>query len=206
LLKESDRLKLFFAVVAAINLGGFAFGLWYYAPQLSRTSPVFWLVVLDSPLSVLLAAIVFLLALKGVRNSLLTFLAGLSCFKYGVWTLFVLVYFNEFFFSPENALLYAAMFVTHAAMIVEGLFFAGLNKPGVALAAVGAWLFANDFFDYFLGTHTALPEVPEKVFVTAVFTVALTVFAVALFYFLAKRRANVFAASGFLAQARSLLE
>ncbi|NYZ78013.1 DUF1405 domain-containing protein [Candidatus Micrarchaeota archaeon] len=187
-------------------MGGFAFGLWYYAPQLSRSNPVFWLVVLDSPLSVLLAAIVLLLALKGVKNPLLNFLAGLSCFKYGVWTLFVLVYFNEFFFSPENALLYAAMFVTHVGMVVQGLFFAGLNKPGVALAAVGAWLFANDFFDYFLGTHTALPDVPEKVFVTAVFSFAFTAFVIVLFYFLAKRRANIFTASGFLTRARSLLE
>jgi len=130
----------------------------------------------------------------------------MSCFKYGVWTLFVLLYFSGFFFSPENALLYAVMFATHAAMIVEGIFLAGLNKPGAALGVAAAWFLVNDFFDYALGMHTALPQVPEKVFVTAVFSVLLTGLTTALFYFLAKRRVNVFAASGFLTRARSLLE
>jgi len=90
-------------------------------------------------------------------------------------------------------------------MIVEGLFFAGLNNSSVALAAAGAWLFVNDFFDYALGTHAALPEVPEKVFVTAFFSIALTAFSTALFYFLARREVNVFAASGFLTRSRSFL-
>jgi len=204
--KESIRLNLFFAIVALINLGGFAFGLWYYAPQLSHLNPAFWLVVIDSPLSVLFAALAFALAFSGVRNSALNFLAGLSCFKYGVWTVFVLVFFAEFFFSPENALLYVVMLVTHLGMVVEGLFFTGLNKPSVALVAVGAWLLVNDFFDYALGTHAALPEVPEKVFVTAFFSIALTAFSTALFYFLARREANVFAASSFLTRARRHLK
>lgn len=192
--------------MAVVNLAGFAFGLWYYAPQLSRSNPAFWFLVLDSPLSVLLAAFAFALAVLGAKSSALNSMAGTSCFKYGVWTLFVLAYFKEFFFSPENAFLYAAMFATHLGMVAEGLFFAGLSKPGVALGAAGAWLFANDFFDYSLGMHTSLPAVPEKLFTTAVFSALLTAFTTALFYFLSKKKANLFASSVFLTRVRGLLE
>ncbi len=197
--------RIFLALVAAVNIAGFAFGLWYYAPQLARANPAFWVFILDSPLSVLFAALAFALALRGVRNSLLNFLAGASCFKYGFWTLFVLLYFREFFFSPENAVLYAAMFATHFGMVVQGLFFAGLNKPTAALGVVGAWLFANDFFDYVLGTRAVLPDVPEKIFITALFSTALTAFSIALFCFLAWRKANVFAANSFLTRVRDFL-
>ncbi len=169
--------KIIYAIIIA-NLLGVAYGFYYYAPQLASTPNWLWLFVADSPISVALAAAFFTLALLGKKNNLVTQLAVIANIKYGAWTVFVLLYYADYFFSPTNALLYAIMFATHAAMVVQGAFiasFASASRVTTATALALAWFLTNDVFDYLLfNTHTRVPETPEKLAVTALVALALT--------------------------------
>ena len=170
--------KIIYAIILA-NLLGAAYGVYYYSPQLASTPNWLWLFVADSPISVALAAAFFTLALAGKKNELLTQLAAIANIKYSAWTVFVLLYYADYFFSPANAVLYAIMFATHAAMVVQGAFIASFARATKITTAIAlAWFLTNDVFDYFLfKTHTSIPEIPEKYAVTTVVAVALTLIA-----------------------------
>lgn len=149
-----------------VNLAGFLFGIWYYLPQLSGTSPLLWLFVIDCPLYVFLFAGICALKLKGKTiPDWLYYLTSVGLIKYGLWTgLVVFLYWETFFsFSP---VLYTILTPLHVGMILEGLVLIprmGEIQEGARMRKllqplfVCGWFLLNDWLDYFLGTHPLVP-------------------------------------------------
>ncbi|MEW5955955.1 MAG: DUF1405 domain-containing protein [Candidatus Micrarchaeota archaeon] len=176
------------ALFSLVGLAGFAYGVYYYLPQLSQTSPLLWLFVLDCPLFSLLMAIVFGLAFFGVKNDSLAFFASVGAFKYGVWTMFALLLYADWFFSPANALISAGLFAAHALLALGGLVLAGRPRVSNAFfAVVLAWFFVGDLLDYGFGLHPLLPPSPEITWVAAA-AFALTFFTPPFFGLMSRLR------------------
>jgi uncharacterized membrane protein YpjA len=182
------RLLFWFIILA--NLGGAAFGfLIYYGKQLSSTSPLLWLFVVDCPLYALLFAVAFffraeprpvlLRAWLGRVPDLswLWFLVFVGALKYGFWTVFVLTAYPPYYFTPEAGLLYAVLYGAHLFLIFETVLLVGRIRVREAFLPLSlAWFLANDLSDYLLGTHPPLPEsslafmFPATAIMTVVFT------------------------------------
>ncbi|MFB6241800.1 MAG: DUF1405 domain-containing protein [Candidatus Nanosalina sp.] len=152
-----SRKVLFSAVL--INLAGTAFGFYYYAEQLASTSLLMWIFIPDSPLSTLAAAAAFFLYIRGKQNYLIETFAFFGNLKYGVWTVFVLLYMQSGFLQYQPLPLYIFLIASHALMVLQAFVILDLSeiswKP---LAAVLTWFLVNDAVDYTLGTHSTLPH------------------------------------------------
>lgn len=167
-------------LIAAVNILGTVFGFYYYFEQLVNTSMILWIFVPASPLATFFLAVSVYFNTKNRGLPLLDALAFLGNFKYGLWTVFVLIYYSEIFFAGQE-LLYLFMFLSHLGMAFQA-FIAfywqnfGLRELGFA----GAWLLLNDIIDYSLGTHTYLYT--ENVFPAEIAAYALTFTGLAIGY------------------------
>ena len=144
---ENVGLRLAWPVVL-INLGGTAFGFWYYRFQLAATDLVMWPFVPDSPGATLFIA----LSLSAWRLDLdlpwLHTLAFFGCIKLGLWTPYVQLVLQSAAGIPNW--LYSFLIVSHLAMVVEAFLihrYARFTVPAVGVATV--WYLANDVVDYF---------------------------------------------------------
>lgn len=192
-------------MLAAINLAGFLYGLYYYWPQLTHTPAWLWIFVIDCPLYAILFAITFAMAFKGVKNNAFAFITATGAFKYGLWTIIVLPFFGEYFFTPQNAGVSFFLFIAHIGLFLEGLLLAGALKVTPKIAGIGLlWMLLNDFLDWFpaTNTHPFLPQVPEKLAITAAITISLSFLTLAAFYFAGKQQFNAFKQNKFLTKIR----
>src|SRR3989344_9446606 len=113
--------KLLAAFLILVNLGGVAFGAYYYSGQLSETPLYLWLFVPDSPTGVLLfAAFLFLHAFRNYQHPVLNMLASIYLVKVGLWSVLVLLLFWPSFFVLKAAFS-AMLIVLHLGMILEAL-------------------------------------------------------------------------------------
>ena len=149
--------KRFLYSIAVVNLFGTAFGFYYYSDQLLSTNPLLWLFVPASPIATLLFASSIYLNANDRGLHLLDALAFVSNFKYGLWTVFCLIYYSEIFFTGNSAVLYSFMLISHFGMAVQAfLLFKWENIGLKALMPVSGWYLFNDLIDYSFGTHTNL--------------------------------------------------
>lgn len=143
--------------IAIVNVLGTFFGFYYYMDQLLATPVWLWLFVPASPLATLFFASSVYLNIQERGSKYLDALAFISNFQYGLWTVFVLIYYAEIFFSGNSLGLYAFMLVSHSAMAVQAfLLFEWQNIDLKALFMAFVWYLFNDVIDYTLGTHTEL--------------------------------------------------
>lgn len=144
-------------LIALVNLAGTVFGFYYYSNQLLSTDPLLWIFVPASPIATLLFAASVYLNADDRGLSILDAFAFISNFKYGLWTVFVLIYYSEIFFSSNSIGLYSFMLVSHFAMAVQAfLLFEWENIGRKALISAFLWYLFNDFIDYTFGTYTEL--------------------------------------------------
>ncbi|MBI5229059.1 DUF1405 domain-containing protein [Candidatus Micrarchaeota archaeon] len=181
-----------------VNVIAFFYGIYYYWGQLQRTPFYLWLFVIDCPLYAILFALVLALMLLGLKNNLLTFITSVGAFKYGVWTMFVILFYGELFLSPVNFPTYSLLFIAHFGLTLEGLFLMGevsgekgfLKK--LVLVSV-AWFLLNDFLDYGVGVYpAAVPSRGVKFAFLIGFTVSMTFVSTAIFYLGARKKWNPF--------------
>ena len=138
-----------------VNLVGTFFGFYYYIPQFSETAPVLWLLVADSPIATFLIALSFLLYRYEKQNSLIDFLAFIGNIKYGLWTVFVLIYYFETFWTANSTPMYLFLLFSHLGMFLQAFLVLDYSKFSFkAVIAGGAWFIINDISDYLLDTHT----------------------------------------------------
>lgn len=170
-----------FLLVVLANLIGAYFGFFvYYKEQIAATPLTFLVFVADCPLAVLLFAAALVLFWFGRKNDLFSFLAASYCLKYGVWTVAVILWFHQIFFSPDYWMLYAVLLVTHAGMALEAFSLVGrVDVKGMGAGIVLAWLLLNDYMDYFWGL--APWTVPESWWLLP-FTAGLSLFSVGALY------------------------
>lgn len=155
-----------------INFLGFVFGVYYYMPQLDETPTHLWLLVIDCPLYVLLFSVILLFRLlKDSLPEILKFITCVGLFKYGLWTMLVLLLYYGFFFSVDP-ILSSFLFVSHLFMAIESFLVLRLFHPTVySTIAVIFFFVLNDVSDYFFGT---LPQIPET-YVQQLFFVSVAV-------------------------------
>jgi uncharacterized membrane protein YpjA len=140
-------------LVAGINILGTIFGFIYYRYMFGLTPWYFWPVVPDSPGSTLLFAIALILLYFGKKKDWLSFLACVSTIKYGLWTIFVILYFPEHFLAPAVKNFYYLMIFLHFGMVIQPVILVHtIEKKRKYLLIALVWFFTNDFFDYVVGT------------------------------------------------------
>ena len=153
-MKEKFRQNLF-KLLLLLNIAAVLVGFWYYSDQLLATPLPLFPFVPDCPLYVLLAIPVLL---KMVKSDWFSFLTSVGMAKYGLWTVFVLLFHSQAYFSPEMASVSIIFIFGHAGMVLEGLALLPKKRVGTAvlLLAIG-WFLLNDISDYFWGTVPAIP-------------------------------------------------
>lgn len=159
--------RLLLALVMVVNLFGVVFGFYYYQDLLS-SSPLWALPFIpDSPLSTFLFALSIFLLLIGRKLDVLTALASVYVMKYGLWTMFVILYYSYYFLTPALADYYWLMFVLHFGMVIEPvLILHTIRRSRRVFFVPLVWLLLNDIIDYGLGTNPLVQfSLPDQGFV-----------------------------------------
>lgn len=144
-----------FAILLLLNVAAVFTGLWYYWDQIAATSLSLLIFVPDCPLYVLLAIPMLL----GFRNRAYSFLVSIGMAKYGLWTVFALLYNWQVYFLPDFLLVTVIFIIGHLGMALEGAALLPKKKVGaLALLLALGWFLLNDYSDYFLGTRPPIPE------------------------------------------------
>jgi uncharacterized membrane protein YpjA len=139
-------------LVISINIIGSLFGLYYYWDQLMATPWYYWIFVPDCPLYTFLMIFALIFLVLGKRYDTFNTLTAVGLAMYGTWTMIVLLYFNELYFAPANALMSTGLFVSHCGMALESvLLLPYLKKTGILPWLIaGVWFIVQTFFDYFV--------------------------------------------------------
>ena len=155
------EVKALALAVTLTNIGGVAYGVYFYWDQLNATAWYLLPFVPDSPTGPFLMVIVYgLWWFRGRRRSpTLELLAFVELIKFGVWTVIIFWIYRAEFFAPARAQLTNTLLILHLAEALEaGVLLKGFRAPKLlGLGGAGAWLAAGDFSDYVLGTHPRLP-------------------------------------------------
>jgi uncharacterized membrane protein YpjA len=146
---NGDRRLL--VIVLLINVAGSLFGFYYYWDQLMMTPWYLWPAVPDCPLYTFFMIFALLLILLKKPSDTLNTVTAVGLSMYGTWTVVVLLYFSEIYFSPGNALMSTALWVSHAGMALEGFlllpYLTGVKPFAWAFTAI--WFLALDAVDFF---------------------------------------------------------
>jgi len=180
-----ENTPLLIAIII-INVAGSLVGLFYYWDQLVSASPFAWIFIPDCPLYTMLAAVVLAVYASTKRGSdLINFITAVGLAKYGTWTVVVVLWFSAFYFSVDSSL-YTVLVLLHVAMAAQfvlPLLLIRQLKPHLAAVAL-VWFLANDFADYFLGTHPPVPT--SEISLIAAFTFLLTPLFIVIAYIAAR--------------------
>lgn len=144
------------ALLALVNLGGTAYGFYWYWPQLVETPWFYWPLVPDSPGSTGLFGLFLLALLAGRERPYLGALAMMANVKYGFWTPLIMAHF---WISTGTATFESIhLSLSHLGMALQAVLFLPVYRPplAAALLAFGLLLF-NDYVDYAWGLHPFLP-------------------------------------------------
>ena len=145
------------AAILLVNLGGIAYGFYYYLDQFAVTPIHLWIFVPDSPLAVLWAQAALVAYHFGKRWAWLDALAFVANVQVGLWTAYVLVQYDAWFETWTFNLNFWLLWLHLGMVALAGVFVHDLRRDarfarGVALVA--AWVLANDVVDYTGVLHT----------------------------------------------------
>lgn len=140
-------------IAACLLIGGWGFYA-YYGPQFQWIGLENWYVypfVPDCPLFVYLFAAVILLRYAGIGHPAFTAFVALGNIKYGIWTIFVLLYYFEHFFGGGENGFRSIILLLHVGMIPLGiLLWRTLPRlPAYQYGIVLGGLLLYDYVDYF---------------------------------------------------------
>jgi len=164
---EIFRNKLFLFLLALANFAAGFYSISYYLPQHESNSFWFWVFIADCPLYAILFGINLLLLIGEKPSKALSFISIVGNFKFGLWTIFVLLI--------SGAASAQWLFVlSHLLLIIETIVLLGLFEfrvKHVLLAVV--WFILNDYLDYVASLHPFVPQ--GFLFYAAVFALASTI-------------------------------
>ncbi len=166
---------------------GTLFGFYYYLGQFEITPFYLWFFVPDSPFFTLMYVIILLFYSFGMRSNTFDVFTFIGLNKVGIWTIFVLLWNYNYYFSPDTRDFRFVILLLHVGMMLVALTLLKEMeklKLGGYLLIFGFFV-VSDFFDYFIGTHPLIPE--HSINVVMWVTFALTIITSALtFYYLEK--------------------
>lgn len=156
----------------------FIIGLSTYLNQLSNTSFIFWIFVVDCPLALLC----FIIYLFGFRNAFFEAFTRVLCFKYGLWT--ILVLFLTYGFNKGGVVLLNIFF--HIILLLESFIVFENDLRIIHFLPVFLFSLLNDFLDYGFNMH---PFFEQGLFdVVGILTIFLTFFSISLFLIIGRER------------------
>ena len=166
LLRE-DILKL----LILFNLGGTAFGFYFYRYMLGSNPVKLWPFIPDSPLATLFMALSLTLYLKDRSNDVVNVFAFIGNLKYGLWTPFVHLNMMSGFLDMTTLPMYIFFVVSHLMMAAQAFLILEYTEFRWCETVLGlSWFLANDFVDY---TYHVYANLPREVGITS-FTAAVT--------------------------------
>ncbi|MEM4554634.1 MAG: DUF1405 domain-containing protein [Candidatus Anstonellaceae archaeon] len=166
------------ALILLVHLIAILAGLYYYWDQFVSTPLPLLVFVPDCPLYVLL---VLPLLLRKAKGSFYPFFVSSGLVKYGLWTVFVLVFYSDVYFAPQFFMISFVFLLGHIGMFLEGLYFLPKNPKPFYLSILIGWFLVNDFADYYFGTAPPIPyqrrETVEGLTVASSFAIPILLFA-----------------------------
>jgi uncharacterized membrane protein YpjA len=148
-------LKKLFLLLCLLMCAAVFIGFGYYFDQLAFTPLLLWIFVPDCPLYVLLTLPILA---KKIRSDAYSFLVSIGMFKYGLWTVFVLLFYSEYW-QPSQIWITVPFIIGHIGMALLGAALLPKKKVAASIALVVlAWFLLNDYADYFLGTRPLIPS------------------------------------------------
>jgi len=152
----ASNLRSLLIPLVLINAAAVLIGAYFYADQVSATAPQLLAFVPDCPLFVLLS-IPILLGM--MRNGPFSFFVSIGMVKYGLWTMFALLFHWGHYSSPLFFWTSVIFILGHAGMALEGLAILPGKRVGASALALSIIIFlAGDYSDYWLGTAPAIPQ------------------------------------------------
>ncbi|HWG91073.1 MAG TPA: DUF1405 domain-containing protein [Candidatus Thermoplasmatota archaeon] len=201
--------RLWRTLILLVNVGGIAYGFYYYRYQffghdspfagadVNATPWYLWFFVPDSPMAVLWAEVALIAYSLGRRSNVLDALAVVTNVQVGLWSAFVLLFYEDRFNTLDPTSLNFTLFWLHLGMVAQAfIFLHDLRGAGARLVAgILAWGLFHDYMDYafpFYGNYGCDGLRPytipcEGYGVTAAVTVGLTLLATGLLAFYALR-------------------
>lgn len=182
---KKEPVPRIFVLVSCII--GTLFGFYYYLGQFELTPLYLWFFVPDSPFFTFMYVIILFFYLFGMRSNTFDVFTFIGLNKVGIWTIFVLFWNYNYYFSPDTRDFRFVILLLHSGMILVALTLLKemrkLKLRGYLL--IFGFFVVSDFFDYFIGTHPIIPE--QSINVVMWVTFALTIMTSALtFYYLEK--------------------
>jgi uncharacterized membrane protein YpjA len=184
---KKDPAARFILLVSCII--GTLFGFYYYQWQFAVSPVYLWFFIPDSPFFTFMYVLVLVLYLSGKRSNTFDVFTFIGLNKVGIWTIFVLFWNHEYYFSPETRSYRFVILLLHIGMILVSLtLLKEMQKPSSTWCLlIFGFFVVSDFFDYFIGTHPIIPL--ESVPIVMWVTFALTIITSALtFYYLGKSK------------------
>lgn len=193
--------KWFIIALILLNLFGSIYGFTWYKEQLLDNSLKLRIFIPDSPLASTFFTIFLILYLFNKKIPLIEVLAAVSLFKYGFWTIIVVIWGG---WATEASIIKlitletiswtdVMLIFTHLLMIFQSIIFYKKYSFGFwYILLAGIWLLTNDLLDYTMNTHPILPDsISSLDYVVGKYTFYLSGFTLLLFYFLSiLRRKN----------------
>ncbi|MFU8766406.1 MAG: DUF1405 domain-containing protein [Candidatus Methanoperedens sp.] len=178
---KKEPVARFIVLVSCII--GTIFGFYYYMGQFAASPVYLWFFIPDSPFFTLMYALVLFFYSSGKRSNTFDVFTFIGLNKVGLWTIFVLFFNYEYYFSPETRNYRFVILLLHIGMILVSLTLlkemGKLNLTGYFL--IFGFFIVSDFFDYVIGTHPIIPK--ESIPVVMQATIALTIITTALTYY-----------------------
>ncbi len=182
---KKEPVPQIFVLVSCII--GTLFGFYYYLGQFEITPLYLWFFVPDSPFFTFMYVIILLFYLFGMRSNTFDVFTFIGLNKVGIWTIFVLFWNYNYYFSPDTGDFRFVILLLHTGMILVALtLLKEMRKLKLRwYLLIFGFFVVSDFFDYFIGTHPIIPE--QSINVVMWVTFALTIMTSALtFYYLEK--------------------
>ena len=168
---------------------GTLFGFYYYMGQFAISPVYLWFFIPDSPFFTFMYVLVLVFYSFGRRSDIFDAFTFIGLNKVAIWTIFVLFWNHEYYFSPETRNYRFVLLLLHIGMILVALTLlkemGKLNFKGYLL--IFGFFMVSDFIDYVIGTHPIIPT--ESVPVVMWMTIALSIIISGLtFYYLEKSK------------------
>jgi len=173
-------------ILILLNIAAVFTGAWYYWDQLSVTPLHLLIFVPDCPLYVLLALPILL---KLIKNNAYAFIVSIGMVKYGLWTVFVLLFHWNAYSVPSVLPVTIVFLLGHIGMALEGAVLLPKKRVSAAVLLLAlAWFLFNDYADYVIGT---VPPIPiDGMQLVAALTVAASIIIPLAFYFYSEKIRN----------------
>lgn len=138
---------------------GTLFGFYYYIGQFEITPVYLWFFVPDSPFFTFMYVIVLALYFSGLRSNTFDVFTFIGLTKVGIWTIFVLFWNYDYYFSPATRDFRFIILLLHIGMILVG--FTLLKEmrrlTWIWYVLILVFFIISDYLDYFIGTHPIIP-------------------------------------------------